>query len=112
MSFDRIAHILHPRLMKFHRSLQLRGLMKHADQLFVIKSSRMSPRVGCRSMAMDIPPGVTGSIGYARPCRKASRMSMSFSKVFGAVSNSPASLAFFSSNLRWNAVIVGSSDFR
>ena len=35
--FDGIAHILHPRLMKFHCSLQLRSLMEHAGHLAIEK---------------------------------------------------------------------------
>ena len=37
MRFDGIAHILHPRLIKFHCSLQLRGLMEYADNLAMKK---------------------------------------------------------------------------
>ena len=37
MRFDGIAHILHPRLTKFHCSLQLRGLMEYADNLAMEK---------------------------------------------------------------------------
>ena len=37
MRFDGIAHFLHPRLMKFHCSLQLRGLMEYADNLAMEK---------------------------------------------------------------------------
>ena len=35
MGFDGMAHLLHPRLMKFQCNLQLRGLMNHADKIFV-----------------------------------------------------------------------------
>ena len=52
------------------------------------------------------------STGYARPCKKVSSISMSFSMVFSMISRSPAFLAFSSSKLRWNDVIAGSSDLR
>ena len=63
-------------------------------------------------MAMDIPRVDVCSVGYPYPCRKASRTSVSFSRVFGTISKSPACLAFSSSKFRWNAVIAGSIDFR
>ena len=37
MGFDGMAHFLHPRLMKFKRNLQLRGLMNNAGNLTTIK---------------------------------------------------------------------------
>ena len=37
MGFDGMAHFLHPRLMKFQRNLQLRGLMNHAGHLTIKK---------------------------------------------------------------------------
>ena len=67
----------------------------------------------------EIKENLTDTVGtfdyqtsYARPCRKDSSISMSFSMVFSMISSSPASLDFSSSKLRWNDVIAGSSDFR
>ena len=37
MGFNGMTHFLHLGLMKFQRSLQLRGLMKHAGQLAIDK---------------------------------------------------------------------------
>ena len=90
------------------RALSLVGL---GDQALLWESLQKS-RQGLGAEPLHTPLGDICSTGYARPCRKVSSMSMSFSKVFSVVSSSPASLAFSSSKLRWNAVITGSSDFR
>ena len=116
MCFNGITHILHPRLIKFHCSLQLRGLMKHADNLAmekVVKNvSQRGNQGGLRIHSHGYTRVALCSVGYTCPCKKASRTSMSFSRVFGTISNSPACLAFSSFKLRWNAVIAGSIDCR
>ena len=75
-------------------------------------SPRGATKAACEFIVMDIPGVALCSVGYTCPCRKASRTSMSFSRVFGTISKSPAWLAFSSSKLRWNAVIAGSIDLR
>ena len=98
MGFDGITHFIHLRLMKFQCNLQLNGLMNHASHLTIKKVVKNVVKSGWRSIAMDIPLGDICSAGYSRPCKKASSMSMSFSRVFSVVSSSPASLAFSSSS--------------
>ena len=112
MGFDGITHFLHLDLMKVHRGLELRALINQAINLFLDEVVKNVFKGGCRSIAMDIPFGTICSVDYSRPCKKASSMSMSFSRVFSVVMSSPTSLAFSSSKLRWNAVIAGSSDLR
>ena len=112
MGFDGMTHFLHQRLMKFQRNLQLRGLMNHAGHLTIKKVVKNIVKGGVQIHSHGYTLGDFCSTGYSRPCRKASSISMSFSRVFSVISSSPASLAFSSSKLRWNAVIAGSSDFR
>ena len=112
MGFDGITHFLHLDLMKVHRGVELRTLMNQAIKLFLDEVVKNGVKGGVQIHRHEYTLGDICSVDYASPCRKASSMSMSFSKVFSVGVSSPASLAFSSSKLRWNAVIAGSSDFR
>ena len=100
MGFDGMTHFIHPRLMKFQRNLQLRGLMNHASHLTIKKVVKNIVKSGVQIHSHGYTLGEICSTGYSRPCRKASSMSMSFSRVFSVMVNSPASLAFSNSKLR------------
>ena len=112
MGFDGMAHILHSRLMTFHRKLQLRTLMNNAFHFEIDKVVQHVVKGWVQIHVHGYTPGDICSVGYTRPFKKASRVSTSFSRVFSMVSNSPASLDFSSSKPRWNKFIAVSSDFR
>ena len=107
MGFNGITQFLHHDLMKLQRSLELRTLINQAIKLFFEKVVKKVVKGWVQSHCIPLVIFV-----QLHPCRKALSISMSFSRVFSVISSSPASLACSSSKLRWNAVIVGSSDFR
>ena len=96
---DRMTHFLQPRLMTLHCTLQPRGLPE--DEVNLVAEKGVKPgfkRLDQRGL------GIHGH-GYAKGCqlfswlkgcplRKASRTSMSFSRVLGTVSCGPSWLAF------------------
>ena len=59
MRFDGITHILHSGLMKFHCRLQLRGLMKYADNLAIEKVVKNVSKGGVQNHGH----------GYTQGCR-------------------------------------------
>ena len=117
MRFDLIAHILHTLLMKSLCSRKA-CLFNHVkdvvlDQVWqkiLVGLSERQLGVGVRHCCVHA--GGRFSIDDHRPCRKASSMSMSSTRLFGTISKSPACLAFSSSKCLWKEVTAASIDCR
>ena len=95
MGFDGITQFLHHNLMKVQRSLELRTLINQAIKLFFEKVVKKVFKGWVQSHCIPLVTFV-----QLHPCRKASSISMSLSRVFSMIFSSPASLAFSSSKLR------------
>ena len=70
MCFDGIAHSLHPGLMKFHCSLQLRGLMEHTGHLTIEKVVEYVSKRGLQSHGHGYTRADVCSVDHVLPLEK------------------------------------------